>query len=122
MRKTVGLIALVMLVAGFVPGTAPAVPATAVVKCAVSSPNNVPATCTYKSTQHDRQVLTAITLKSYTLEWVDGGKHLFYACTAGACRNEPGRFFYADKGTTVRVTVTKGIVVVREVNIGGVPV
>jgi len=118
MRKSFGLIALAMVVAGFVPGTAPAVPATAAVKCAVASPSNVPASCTYKSSQSDRQVLTVVTLQSYTIEWVGAGKHLSYACTTGACRIEPGRAFYADKGTTVRITVTKGIVVVREVGFG----
>jgi len=108
-----------MLVAGFVPSIASAVQATAVVKCAVVSPNNVPASCTYVSTQRDRQVLTAFTLRSYTLEWVDRGNHRYFACTTGSCRNEPGLAFYADRGTTVRVTVTRGIAIVREVNIGG---
>jgi hypothetical protein len=119
MRKSFGFFAAVLLVAVVVPNLAPAAPATAAVKCAVGSPGNVPASCTYKSSQHDRQVLTVVTLQSYTLDWVDQGNHLFYSCTSGACRYEPGRAFYADAGTTVRVTVTKGFVVVREVNIAG---
>lgn len=118
MRRSVGLIALAVVVAGFVPGTAPAAPATAAIKCAVSSPSNIQASCTYKSSQSDRQVLTVVTAGSYTIDWVEGGNHFSYACTAGTCRVEPGRAFRADKGTTVRITVTKGVVVVREVNIG----
>jgi hypothetical protein len=118
MRKSFGLIALAVVVAGFVPGTAPAVPATAAIKCAVASPNNLPASCTYKSSQSDREVLTVVTLRSYTIEWVEAGNHFSYSCTTTACRIEPGRAFYADKGTTVHITVTKGFVVVREVNIG----
>ena len=118
MRKSFGLIALSIVVAAFVPGTAPALPATAAIKCAVSSPGNVPASCTYKSTQSDRHVLTVLTLRSYSIEWVEAGNHLSYTCTAGACRIEPGRAFYPDKGTTVHITVTRGIVVVREVNVG----
>jgi len=113
MRKVLGVIALATVVAGFVPTIARAVPATAAVKCAVVSPSNVRASCIYRSTKSDRQVLTAMTLESYTIEWVSLGKHFSYACTTGRCRIEPGRAFYADEGTTVRITVTKGFVVVR---------
>jgi hypothetical protein len=122
MRKVLGVVALATVVAGFVPTVAPAIPATATVKCAVVSPNDVRATCTYRSTKSDRQVLTAMTLKSYTIEWVSHGHHFSYVCTTGSCRIEPGRAFYADEGTTVRITVTKGFVAVREINLGGTAV
>lgn len=121
MRRLIGAIGLAVIVGGLSPVTAPAVPATVVVRCAQISPNDTPATCTYKATVFEHEVLTAFTLGSYTIDWFDHGAHLHYACTAGSCRIQPGRSFNADAGTTIRITVTHGIVVVRQVVVAGVP-
>jgi len=119
MRKLLGAIGVAVLVGVFLPGTAPAVPATAAVHCAQVSPNNTPGSCTYKATSFQHEVLTAITLGGYTIDWFSHGQHLHFACTSGSCRNEPGRGFDADAGTTIHVTVTHGIVIVRQVVVAG---
>ena len=67
-------------------------------------------------------MLTAFTLKGYSVDWTQDGVQHSFACTAGSCRNQPGFKFTADAGTTIHVTVTQGIVVVRQVVIAGTPV
>src|SRR5262245_60538244 len=119
MRRSLGAIGITVLLSGLVPATAPAVPAAASVRCFQVSPNNTPGSCTYRATTFEHEVLTAFTLKSYTLDWVSSGTQMHFACTSGSCRNEPGRTFTADAGTTIRVTVTKGVVVVRQVVLAG---
>jgi hypothetical protein len=119
MKRVIGAIGIVVLIGGLVPAIAPAVPAAASVRCFQVSPNNTPGSCTYKSTAFEDEVLTAFTLKSYTLDWVENGQHRSLSCTSGACRNEPGFAFSADAGSTIRVTVTKGVALVRQVNLAG---
>jgi len=119
MRKLLGGVAVAMVIAGLVPGTAPAVPAAASVRCIQVSPNTTPGSCTYKATAFRHEVLTAFTLGGYTIDWVEGGRQQHYGCTAGSCRNQPGFGFNADPGTTIHITVTKGVVVVRQIVVAG---
>jgi len=117
MRRFLGVAAMAAMVGGLA-GTAHGVPATAAVHCVQVSPANTPGSCTYKATAFQRETLTAAALKGYTIDWVSHGEALHYACTSGACRIEPGRTFTADPGTTIHITVTQGVVVVRQVAAG----
>ena len=115
MRKLLGLLAIPVLVAGFVPSTAPAAPMAATVRCLQVSANSTPSSCTYRSTIFETETLSAFTLQSWTVDWFQQGVHRFFACTQGSCRNEPGFTYTADAGTTIHVTVTQGLVLVRQV-------
>jgi hypothetical protein len=119
MRRLLGALGMAVLVGGLVPGSAPAVPAAASIRCLQISPNTTPGSCTYKSTVFEHETLTAFTLNGWTLDWVSNGTAMHVACTSGSCRNEPGFSFTADAGTTIRVTVTRGVVVVRQVVAAG---
>ena len=119
MRKLFGALAMTALIAGLTPGTAPAVPAAASIRCLQLSPNATPGSCTYKSTSFEHETLSAFTLGGWTLDWVQNGQPQHVACTSGSCRNTPSFPFTADAGTTIRVTVTKGLVVVRQVVLAG---
>ena len=114
-RKLLGFISAGALAVGLMPSSAPAAPVAASVRCLQISPNNTPSSCTYKSTIFQKETLSASTLQSWTLDWVEQGVHRSFACTQGACRNEPGFNYTADAGTTIHVTVTKGFVLVRQV-------
>jgi len=121
MRRLLGVLGMLALVGFFVPGTAPAAPTAASVRCLQISPNDTPGTCTYKATSLETEVLSALALQGYTLDWVQEGEPQHLACTAAPC-NEPGLTFTADAGTTIRVTVTQGVVVVRQVVVAGASV
>jgi hypothetical protein len=115
MRKLLGLLAIPVLVAGFVSSTAPAAPVAASIRCLQVSVSNTPSSCTYRSTVFETETLTASTLQSWSVDWVQQGVQRSFVCTQGSCRNESGFTYKADAGTTIHVTVTKGFVLVRQV-------
>ena len=120
MRRLFGGLAITALVVCLTPGTAPAVPAAASIRCLQLSPNaTTPGTCTYKSTTFERETLSAFTLHGWTLDWVQNGQAHHVACSTGSCLDTPSFPFTADAGTTIHVTVTQGLVVVRQVVFAG---
>ena len=114
MRKLFGAISVAVLIGGLIPSISHAAPAAASIRCLQISPNKTTASCTYRSTIFEKEVLTAFAATSYTLDWVNNGTPQHAGCTAGPC-SQPGLAFQADAGTTIRVTVTQGIVIVRQV-------
>ena len=119
MRTLLVALGMSVLVGGLVPGSAPAAPAAASIRCLQISPNSTPGSCTYKSTTFQQETLSAFTLKGWTLDWVQNGQHHSVVCTTGSCRNTPSFAFTADAGTIIHVTVTQGIVIVRQIVVAG---